>query len=228
MSDEEYSSSYFDDVQEDDSQGEVTAPENQGAPAAEQSQQNFVPVEQFNQLQQQLQELQNNPLKPLGYQKVDQGPQVDPEVLRQTQEFLKSQGVVTQEDLASRERESAAVEHGFVNKHHVESEFDSIYYSTTDQTKIAQLNQIQQMYQVNPRAAIKRFSEFKQGAQQPTPQNQTLGHQPSAQPAKSTPRFESHAEFMNYVNKNPKEGRELMNQWMNDSSGKNNPFPIRR
>lgn len=208
-----------------------------GNDASQQTQNNetpqYVSLEQYQALQDkfnqiephvnQLQQLQNvfNP-----------GPQYnfDPQAVEAQKHFLQQEGYMTKADYQaemqkqqSAMRDSAAMEHGFVNSQHVESVFNNAWFTAqknNDTQTQAQLKSIGQMYGVNPRLAIQKFNEFQSKAQSGSAPvtNQTLGHSTSAQPSSNQPRFNSWQDFQAYKQQNPVEYGKLMQAWMADDS----------
>lgn len=221
MSTDDYAQDYFSEPQDSQQQAQYQQSEYQQPSQQQQVQQppQYVSVEQYNALQQQLQQLQSNPLQGLGYQPVPKGPEFDPERVATAKQFLQAEGVMTKADFQEFQQEMAAQEAGYHNAEHAVSAYRSFYYDAqakNDTQKIAELNQIAQIFETNPRQAIKAFQALSQRAQNAAlpQQSQTFGHVPSQQQAQSKPRFNSMEEFNAFRTSNPAEGEQLMRDWI--------------
>lgn len=140
-------------------------------------------------LQSEIGNLKANPLASLGYQPIQQpGSQYDPETLREAQEFLKAQGVMTRDSyaemVATETREEAALNNGFQNSQHLAANFWGEYYQANNPQTKAELESLLNLYESGSRANIqkavqgfKSFNERKQQNSQPL-QNQTFGRVP--------------------------------------------------
>jgi hypothetical protein len=140
--------------------------------------------------------LKANPLASLGYQPIQQpSSQYDPASLKEAQEFLKAQGVMTKDsytEMAANEtREEAAINNGFQNSQHLAANFWGEYYSANNPQVKAELESLLNLYESGSRVNIqkavqgfKSFNERKQQNSQPL-QNQTFGRVPQQQNTQS-------------------------------------------
>jgi hypothetical protein len=215
MSDDDY---FYDDSS---SESQEQAPIEQ-APQAP-----TVSYEQFQALQQQLQELQSNPLKQMGYERIQQQSNrfdpSDPNV-RGATEFLQAQGVMTREAYRAERCEELAVENGYVSEDHLVSTFKTEYFGAKDPIAKAELQKIDQLYLRAPAQAIKEFKSYLDKKSSNIPQNQSYGHVPNSNnqaPSQNGTQFNSMEEFNSFRRNNPVKGEEYMRRWM--QSG-NPPF----
>ena len=122
-------------------------------------------------LQSKLSSLEANPLASLGYQPIQQpSSQYDPTSLKEAQEFLKAQGVMTKDSytemVASETREEAAINNGFQNSQHLAANFWGEYYSTNNPQAKAELESLLNLYEsgsrVNIQKAVQGFKSFNE------------------------------------------------------------------
>jgi hypothetical protein len=189
-----------------------------------------VSFEQFSALQAELAALKANPLQSIGYQPVQQNqPKWTPDQEAVSKAFLEAQGVVTKQDLLNERINDAAEANGFAGKEHVESAFRAEWYGalqSQNTQKQAELKQLASLYDSNPRAAIKAFKQMQDRPTAPL-QNQSFGHVPSnGQQTRQQPRFANNQEFLAYGRSNPVEFKQIYDEWMSDTTGTKNPFPI--
>ena len=188
------STDYFDDVQEVSNQPAA----QQAAPA------DYVPASKFAELESKFQQLSQNPLQSLGYQPIQKENNFDPEAVAQAKQFLEMQGVVTKADLeehyqkeTERYQNMIASEAGYVDSEHVIADYKLAVYNAQkagDAQKIAELTQVAQLWDRNPKAAIQAFQK---ATQKNNISSQEFGNLPNGNPQQSNqaPRFASVGEY---------------------------------